>query len=176
MSSSHECNHLLVNQANESAKRMAFHWIRSVFRQVSVQTLQQLWTTTNNKDDFTELHITNEHLKVCEETCQRLGTFWCQRLRDAGHMQVAEWVRDVMERKRFWEPDNVVLGQETSLSNKETSRIVNEAPSDDKKTPIEPLPLPASRQQAHFDKDSSIGRTKGGRRTALDRTCQSYIG
>jgi hypothetical protein len=111
--SSNEEGGTLIEKANACARSMVVRWIRNVFREVSLQVLKRLWKVSHDEDKKNvTLEVTHEDLDVCERTCERLGRFWCQRLRDNQQVQVAEWVRGVMERKRFWESDDAVLDGE----------------------------------------------------------------
>lgn len=111
MSSYDEQGRTLIEKANACARSIVLRWIRNVFREVSLQVLKRLWKISRN-DKTVTLEVTHEHLEACERTCERLGTFWYQRLRDDGQVQVAEWVREVLERKRFWESDDAVLAEQ----------------------------------------------------------------
>ena len=106
----------LLEKANAYARSMVFRWIRNVFREVSLQVLKRLWNTSHNDENVTLLEVTHEHLDACERTCERLARFWSRRLEDDGQVQVAKWVREVMERKRFWESDDAVLEEEFPTS------------------------------------------------------------
>jgi len=174
-------DHSLVEQANYSAKEMALYWIRSVFRQVSVQTLKQLWTITHGDDnDSTKLHITHEHLETCERTCERLGNFWCQRLRDSGQMQVAEWVNEIMDKRRFWESDDVLLGKASLTSGEGETAATLQTSSENKsigacsKPEVEPLPLPPNGSKLILTKIRRLGERKVGEAPpSLDRVSRT---
>lgn len=116
----------LIEKANACARLMVLRWIRSVFREVSLQVLKRLWRISHNdKKNVILLEVTHEHLDACERTCERLARFWYQRLRGDGQIQVADWVREVMERKRFWESDDAVLEEEfPSSSHVEPARTL----------------------------------------------------
>ena len=104
MSNEEECT-TVVEQASACARSMALSWIRKVFCETSLEVLRRLWTV---KED-NKIVILHSHLEECERTCRRLGTLWCQRLRDAGQDQMAEWVQQVVDMGRFWESDEAVL-------------------------------------------------------------------
>lgn len=168
----------LLQEANACAKSMAIRWIRSVFREVSVQTLKRQWIVTPNDDKgikVTTLRVTQQHLEACELTCLGLGTFWCQRLRDAGQNQVAEWVREVMEEKHFWESDESVLGDESQHRSGEVERVqAQPAANDPTKQEVEPLPLP-SNTKLIMTKIRQLGKRKIGQEPPppLDRVSRT---
>jgi hypothetical protein len=124
----------LLEHANDSAKKLALRWIKSVFRQISVQTLARLW---NVEENGRRLHISHANLKASEEMCTRLGTFWCQRLRDEGHGQMAEWVHQVLDEKQFFTNDDETS---TTLQNDETNDTTNNEATQE----VEPLELTES--------------------------------
>ena len=166
MSSTYE-DSTLIEQANACAKSMAFCWIRSVFREVSVQTLKRLWIVAPGDNEKVVLSVTQQHLQACELTCLRLGHFWCQRLRDSGQNQMAEWVQAVMERKRFWESDESVMGDKAQ--NSAGTETVTTLPmpqekntTNDSKEEVEPLPLQSNGNKLIMTKIRQLGERRIG--------------
>lgn len=153
---------LFIQKANTAARRLALHWIRSVFEQVTLQTLQRVMNITKNAPTST-ITITQQHLNTCERTCERLGRFWCQRLRDAGQAQMADWVNQVVVKRDFWQIGEGTQQEQEGKETEENALKPTGQPHDEKEQ-VEPLSLPSSGNKLILTKIRKMGQRKAGER------------
>lgn len=121
-----------LDQAELAAKHSVCEWILKTLNEVFLQALPQAWTVLPNH----KIELPAARLEDCVDAVERVALLWCEKLRDAEYVSVAEWVQEVFLKGKntLWvELENVTKpaeGQEVDCNRDETAESTGDPNQD----------------------------------------------